>query len=398
MEALFSARGPNAGRRGRIAQHAFGRCEEFDSIWWAKLPHFFKHERRAMVAATFQLLVELDAAEAWPAERRATVLDQTARLFLGSIENLSAHQADLFDNVFTRLIDCVDLQSLARFSQKLSESKRVLPQAGRRLALHENEAVWVPILKSQAIEQDVLVEVIQSRGLKQRLVIASRHSLEPLITDALIECDMPAVHHVLAGNLGARMSEAGWIRLARFGDNDRKLAEKLTLRAEIPPSLKRAIHVKLDDARMRALHRKPVVVRDRIEDTLASRAASATMSDPKPSELASAQAKVLELNRKGKLKDSTINRLAFDREYVDIAAALALLTGSPIDVIQALITGDRVEGLVLACKAARLTWGTTTMIVKNRPGVPAMSAEELEIAKETFESFSLSAAQRAVRF
>ena len=105
-----------------------------------------------------------------------------------------------------------------------------------------------------------------------------------------------------------------------------------------------------------------------------------------------------ELSRQGKLRDSAVNRFAAAREYVEVAAALALLTGSPIEVIRALIAGDNVEGLVLACKAARLTWGTTNMVVMNRPGLPPVPVDELQKARETFMSFSLSAAQRTVQF
>ena len=52
----------------------------------------------------------------------------------------------------------------------------------------------------------------------------------------------------------------------------------------------------------------------------------------------------------------------------------------------------------LACKAARLDWRTAATIVKNRPGVPPVPAGEMEKAKEVFESVSVSAAQRTVRF
>jgi hypothetical protein len=105
-----------------------------------------------------------------------------------------------------------------------------------------------------------------------------------------------------------------------------------------------------------------------------------------------------ELNRKARLNDSTINRFAVYGEYVEVTAALALLTGSPIEVIRTLIASDKVEGLALACKAARLDWRTAVTIVKNRPGVPPVPAGEMEKAKEVFESVSVSAAQRTVRF
>jgi Uncharacterised protein conserved in bacteria (DUF2336) len=148
---------------------------------------------------------------------------------------------------------------------------------------------------------------------------------------------------------------------------------------------------------MRLLNARPRVMRDQIEDTVAGKTAT-KMPEPEPAELARIQADLKELSRQGKLKDSTVNRFAASREYVEVAVAMALLAGSTVEAIRALIADDKVEGLVLACKAARLTWGTASTVVKNRPGMPPVPAEELEKAKETFMSFSLSAAQRTVRF
>jgi len=351
-----------------------------------------------MVTATIELLAELDRAEGWPAERWAVILDRTTKLFLCSVEKLSAHHIDLFDQVFVRLIDRVDVQPLVKLSEKLCEAKHPLPKVSRRLALDENESIAIPVLKSRGIAQEILLEVIQSRGPGHRLAIASRHAIDPPVSEALIPCGLSAVHHALAENLGAKMSEAGWARLAEIGERDRSLAEKLARRSDLPDPLKRKINAKLDDARMRVLHARPRIMRDQIEDTIASNRATGRLPDPDPSDFASAQVRMVELNRQGKLKDATINRFAASREYVEIAVALALLTGSTVEVIRNLIVGDKVEGLVLACKAARLTWATTSMIVKNRPGMPAASAGELEKAKETYESTSLSAAQFTVRF
>jgi len=347
--------------------------------------------------ATLQLLAELDATEGWPSERWATILDRTAKLFLGNVENLSAPQIDLFDGVFVRLMDRVDTASLVRLSQTLCELKYTLPQVSRRLVFDDNESVFAPVLQSRGTAHELLVEVIRSRGLKHQLAIASRHSIDPSLSDVLIQCGVPAVHHALAENRGAQMSEAGWTRLAELGQKDPSLAQKLDRRRDIPGSIKREIHAKLEDAQMRAQAAKPRVIRDQIEDTVASNAAT-RMPEPEPADLARAQARLQEVARQGKLRDSTVNRAAAARDYVEVVVALALLSGSPIDVIRALIAGDKIEGLVLACKAARLSWGTTSMVVKNRPGMPPVPADEMQKAKDTFMSFCLSAAQRTVRF
>jgi hypothetical protein len=142
----------------------------------------------------------------------------------------------------------------------------------------------------------------------------------------------------------------------------------------------------------------PQVIRSQIEATIANTDATDILCDPEPPNYASAQAKMVELNRKGRLNDSSINRFAINRDYTDVIAALAFLSGSSIEVIEPLIVSSEVEGLVIACKACRLNWATASMIVRNRPGLPQIAADEMEKARQRFESVPLSAAQRVIRF
>jgi uncharacterized protein (DUF2336 family) len=318
------------------------------------------------------------------------------KFFLGHADSLTTHQIALFDDVFVRLIDRVDTQLLTQISRQLTEAKCALPQATRRLALHEDESISLPILESGSLTQDLLIEVVQSCSGKQRLAVALRHDVGRPVSEALVRCGDQAVHYALAENKGAKLSEESWNRLIKLGESNQGLAQRLGRRRDIPTPLKRQFHSKLEDTRMRELNAMPGVMRDQIENTIATTAIVAN-SDQRP-DYASAQVKMIELGRKGRLNDSTINRFAISGEYTNIVAALALLTGSPTDVIERLIASDSIEGLVLACKASRLDWATANAIARHRPGHSPVPAEELEKAKKTFETFSLSAAQRTVRF
>ena len=349
-----------------------------------------------MVAASAALLSELDAIDGWPPERWADILNQVTKFFLGHADSLTTHQIALFDDVFLRLIDRVDTQLLTQISRQLTEAKCALPQATRRLALHEDESISLPILESGSLTQDLLIEVVQSCSGKQRLAVALRHDVGRPVSEALVRCGDQAVHYALAENKGAKLSEESWNRLIKLGESNQGLAQRLGRRRDIPTPLKRQFHSKLEETRMRELNAMPGVMRDQIENTIATTAIVAN-SDQRP-DYASAQAKMIELGRKGRLNDSTINRFAISGEYTNIVAALALLTGSPTDVIERLIASDSIEGLVLACKASRLDWATANAIARHRPGHSPVPAEELEKAKKTFETFSLSAAQRTVRF
>ena len=85
-------------------------------------------------------------------------------------------------------------------------------------------------------------------------------------------------------------------------------------------------------------------------------------------------------------------------EYTHVVAALALKADVKVEAIEPLLEPDRVYGLIVACKAARLTWSTTTMIVRNRPNCPPSTDRELEQCVAVFESLLLSVAQWTIRF
>jgi len=127
------------------------------------------------------LLSELDAIDGWPQERWAEVLRQLTTLFLACVDSLTPRHVELFDHVFVRLLERVNAASLAELSRGLSDARRTPLQTAQRLARDADESVSIPILKSSGISQDLLLEVVQSRGLQHLLAIAERRLLEPTV-------------------------------------------------------------------------------------------------------------------------------------------------------------------------------------------------------------------------
>ena len=348
--------------------------------------------------AAAALLFEIDAIEGWPAERWGQILQRVAEMFISRADDLAPREIELFDDVLVRLTDRGDTPSLVKLSRKLADAKRSLPKTVRQLVLHESATVATPILQSRSLPADLLMNVAQARGPEHLKAIAGRHSIEPSLGAVLVQRGDSGVHHALVGNRGVRLLESDWSLLVQLGESDTKLAEQLGRRSDLPDALKRRIRVKLEDAQLRRLHALPQVMRGQIETTIANTDATEILCDPDPPNYVKAQADIVELNRRGRLNDSTVNRFAVKCDYTSVIAALAVLSGSSIDVIEPLFVSNDVEGLVIACKASRLNWATTSMIVGNRPGLPRISAEELEKARQSFDSLPLSAAQRVVRF
>jgi hypothetical protein len=63
-----------------------------------------------------------------------------------------------------------------------------------------------------------------------------------------------------------------------------------------------------------------------------------------------------------------------------------------------LLESDRLYGLIVACKAARLNWSTTRMIIHNRPHCPPATQREYDQGRAVFETLLLSVSQWTIRF
>jgi hypothetical protein len=173
--------------------------------------------------------------------------------------------------------------------------------------------------------------------------------------------------------------------------------EKLGLRLDIPANLLRELLAKAADVvRARFLTASRPAMQKRIHGTVATK--EIIVAPRKRTDYTQAQTQVVALNRAGKLNDSSVNRFAVRQEYTNVVAALSFITEVKIEAIEPLIESDRLYGLMVACKAARLNWSTTRMIIHNRPGCPSATQREFEQALAVFEGLLLSVAQWTIRF
>ena len=364
-------------------------------------------------APSTSLIAELEGAvKGGSSQRRVKMLRQVTELFLSDADRLNEDLIGVFDEVLLHLIERTESRTLAELSAELAETLTAPRGVVRKLAHHEDAHVATPVLsKSRRLSDTDLIEIANTRGQQHLLAVSNRPSLNAALTDALLKRGSARVSLALAGNAGAKFSEQGYSTLVENAEKDGDLAQKLGLRLDIPVETLRELLSKAT-ATMRAklLKAAPPEMRDRIQqaiDVVASKAgvpvpsptaAPAAKPVEKPVDYRASETMVLAMNRAGKLGDQTINRFAVQSEYVHVIAALSLLASVKIAEIEPLISDPRPDGLIVACKASRLNWSTTLMILRNRPKRAPLSKIELEQGKQTFESLSLSAAQRTIRF
>ena len=349
-----------------------------------------------MAAELGALIAELDGTVGVRSpERHSEILRAVSSLFFTKAKGLAEAQIDIFDNILVRLIDGTDRATLVQLSKSLALARLAPRETVRQLALHEDASIAVPILeRSDRLSESDLVRIAGTGSEQHLLAISKRTAIGKPVGDALVHRGSSAVCRSLADNLGAQFSETSVAVLMKTAERDLGLAQRLRRRSDIPPEARRKLQAILENARLRDLLDILPSIQQRIQESIATPTAARR---PRPTDYAQARAKMADLNRTGKLSDSVVNWFAVGGEYTEVVAALSFLTGARIEVIEPLVGGGDLEGLVVACKAARLSWATAKMIIYNRPGSTPASDGELNRARGTFDSLSLSAAQRTIR-
>jgi uncharacterized protein (DUF2336 family) len=335
------------------------------------------------------------AAKDESAQRDAGILKQVADLFLSNADRLRESQIVAFDGILVPLIGRMEAATLVQLSETLSTTDLAPRETIRKLAFHGDPLVAAPVLRnSNRLSDAVLIEIAKTCSQQHLLAIAGRHTLSEALTDALMRLGDVNVSNALAKNAGAQFSECGYATLVGRAERDESLTEKLGLRLDIPANLLRELLTKATDiVRARFLTAPRAVVQAGATSTKQVSAAPRKKID-----YTQAQSEVLALNRTGKLSDSIVNRFAVRGEYINVVAALSLLSEVKIEAVEPLIEPERLYGLIVACRASRLSWSTMTMIIRNRPGCAPPTQRELDQAREVFDSLLLSVAQWTARF
>jgi uncharacterized protein (DUF2336 family) len=353
-----------------------------------------------MTGVTSALVAELEgAALNGTSERRVQMLRKVTDLFLSEAARLTERHIDVFDDVLVRLMERIEAQALAQFSVSISDSTVAPRGVIRQLAYHEDGSIAAPPLsKSNRLSESDLIEIAGIRGQQHLRAISSRKTLSEAVTDVLLKRGDYDVSHALARNAGARFSDVGYAALVERSGRDDRLAEETGLRSDIPAKALRQLLTNANEAvRSRLLKAARPELRQRIQASMQQIAEQLGAAAPKRIDYTTAVKAVDLLNRAGKLNDSAISRFAIQGEYPSIVAALSRLSAVTIETVESLVLGGDSDGLIVACRAARLDWSTATSIISNRPGCLPVSPQKLEQGKEISEALSLSTAQQTIR-
>lgn len=347
------------------------------------------------------LLAELEAAvKTGTPEKRSDVLRRVTSLFLDESNRLNEQQIGVFDDVLVHLIQRIETKALVQLSKSLAPVDNAPIEVIRHLSHHDDIAIAWPVLtQSNRLSESDLVNIAKVKGQDHLLAISGRASLPEAVTDVLVDRGGAQVHHVLARNAGAQFSEFSFASLVQKSSSDEMLAEKLGLRLDIPLELLRQLLARATDlVRSRLLASAPPENQEKIRSALASVANEIGREAIAIHDFARADNVVLELNRRGKLTEARLVEFITERKYEEMTATLALFCSTNSDLIERLLKNINHEGLIIACKAAKLNWPTVKLILQFRFTHHSISEQKLLEAKDAFLELSQATAQRSMRF
>jgi uncharacterized protein (DUF2336 family) len=355
------------------------------------------------VDAGQSLIADLeDAIQSGSKDRRVETLRRITDLFVADADRLSDQQIDVFDDVLGHLIKRIEGKALAELSRRLGPINNAPIEVVRQLARDDNITVAEPILtSSMRLSDGDLIDIASSKTQAHLLAISARQQITPPVTDVLLQRGDRDVLHKLAGNSGADFSENGFATLVKHSERDEQLAEKVGLRLDVPLRLFRELLLRATEAvRSRLLALAGPESRNQIQRVLAAISEDAQQEAGFQSvqDYAKAQARVAAMQAAGQLDEAAILEFAKTDRRADIVAALSLLNGAPMPLLENLMQSEHREAILVPCKAAKLEWPTVRTILSSRSVSRTMSDLDVESARTDYFKLSQSGAQRVLRF
>jgi uncharacterized protein (DUF2336 family) len=351
-----------------------------------------------MVQQAHSIIAELeDAVRGGSAAKRVETLRQVTDLFLNDGARLNDEQVKVFDDVLCLLVARVETRAKTELSKRLAPLDYAPFEVIHHLAWDDEIEVAGNVLaNSSRLGTDVLVEIASSKGQEHLLAISGRADLPTAVTDVIVDRGEDRVIRKLANNAGAKFSDRGFSTIVNRVGGDDDLAEILGLRADFPAKFLADLLRRAKEAvRARLLAIAPPAVQEEIKRVLNE---IARESQPAGRSFGLAEEIVKLMKGLNELDDAAVYNFAESKKFDEVTVSIALLNEMPIDMMARLMDGPRADLLLIPCRAAKLNWPTVQSILRNRPVMPAINEQTLQIAERDYRKLSMETAQRTVRF
>ena len=309
--------------------------------------------------ATRSLIGEIEAAlQSGSNDRRTAALRAVTDLFLTNSHSYDDAQLALFDDVLLEMTRRIESKALTELSEHLAPVVNAPNRVIRQLASDRSIEVAGPVLEhSPQLSSGDLVAITRAHGEAHALAISARERLDTSVTDALLERDYREVDRRLAGNTGAQFSDGGFCTLVQRAEDDELLAERVSARREITPELMQQLVTRATEkVRERLLAPADPQKQAHIRQVLALAANETACEMTGRKDLAQARRRVQDLHQAGQLNEVVLLEFAQAGHFEETVCAVSVLCNCPVELLERLLAGEDLSGLLIPCKAAGFAW------------------------------------------
>ena len=285
-----------------------------------------------------------------------------------------------FDRILIRVAPAATEDARLFLSDRLADA--AAPPRGILIALaNDDVTVARPILRrSPALGEDDLVEIARARGPGHMGAIAERPDLTYRITDVLVLRGDDEVRRVVAGNLGAPVSDKSFARLSLQAKGDTLIEARLVRRADLPDVVIRfLVENGSSSARQALAGREPDRPRRDLScGTVPIRAAEDGWLDAYDFEAAAVVIPRIPPTR-GQL-DAFIRRLAQADHFAEVVHVLAHSTRLRLDTMKHLLVSLDTEPFAVIARALSLRNETVLELLATGPWLHRLDGRNRDAA------------------
>ncbi|MEK7246781.1 MAG: DUF2336 domain-containing protein, partial [Pseudomonadota bacterium] len=168
---------------------------------------------------------------------RSELAQSVVVLFDRPAETLSPEARAMAYDILHSIVRDIEMATRQEISRRLAERDDAPHDLIRFLANDTIEVAYPILVKSDALDDTDLIEVIRTRTLEHSLAVATRSALTRAVTDALVMTDAEDVIVAVLKNPGAAFTPGTMVRLVDKAQKVRAIREPLVMRREMNPEL-----------------------------------------------------------------------------------------------------------------------------------------------------------------
>lgn len=334
------------------------------------------------------------AHDAKDRESRRALLRRITDVFLAEPGSYTEQQKCLFGDIMEKLAYDLEMQVREELARRIAAEAEAPNGLVCRLA---NDEIYVarPVLeRSPVLTEDNLIDVTRTCSQDHLLAITKRDDIGARLSAILVDVGQDHVVEALLENETAEIDGKTVKCVSDRAIKSETLQTALIDRKDVPREIVMGLleHVS-EKIRNLILDRMTDTDMDYLDNIICTMRESIEAAPT-----TSAENYIKDLERKGRLDEATLIKLAAEKKSMEFLLGLAALLKIEAQAVQRVVTDKSGQALLIACRAAGFsTTAFKTLALSPLTGVASELTEIVHLIR-TYDKLPIPEAQRTMRY